>query len=396
MKFELFWKNPGYKIRPELRKDIECDYLIVGGGIAGLSTAYFLAKSGAKNIVLIEKNYIASGASGKAAGTLVLRGEVDVIDVIQTHGKKKNKIYWEEIHAALKQLGKIIKEEKIDCDAEPQDTLYCGFKYKTIGNIKEEYELEREIESGSKFLEGEELKKEVNTNLFSQGILSERHGLSVNPLKLCQNFSKVIEKYGVRIYENTAFLRATDHVAYTHHGDIRFKKMIMAIDADYPAKEIKNLKSTIVITRPLTNKELIQTGFIKKKILKFKRKKIIFDSKKNYDYFKVTKDNRLLVGYGNLGVHKKHKATDPHFPHLKQIKIFIKKLFPYLNLKIEYAWSGTFGGTTYYNPFPLVKFEGDTVVIAGAASQVVCFMIAKYIANKLVGKTSPLGDFFQG
>ena len=41
------------------------DYVIIGGGISGCSIAYNLAKQGAKNIVVIEKNYITSGATGR-------------------------------------------------------------------------------------------------------------------------------------------------------------------------------------------------------------------------------------------------------------------------------------------------------------------------------------------
>ncbi len=41
------------------------DVVIVGGGITGLSTAYYLAKEGAKNIVVIEKSYLGSGSTGR-------------------------------------------------------------------------------------------------------------------------------------------------------------------------------------------------------------------------------------------------------------------------------------------------------------------------------------------
>mgnify|MGYP001576165951 CR=1 FL=1 len=89
MRYEVFWKNPSYKQRKPLTKDIECNYLIVGGGITGVSLAYFLSKFGAKNIVLVERHAIASGATGKAAGTLVLKGELDISDIIELYGKEK-------------------------------------------------------------------------------------------------------------------------------------------------------------------------------------------------------------------------------------------------------------------------------------------------------------------
>ena len=45
------------------------DYVIVGGGVMGASTAYHLAKAGAKNVVLLEKEaFFGLGATGRCAG----------------------------------------------------------------------------------------------------------------------------------------------------------------------------------------------------------------------------------------------------------------------------------------------------------------------------------------
>jgi glycine/D-amino acid oxidase-like deaminating enzyme len=393
MKYEVFWKNPGYQPRPKLRQDIDCDYLIVGGGVTGVSVAYFLAKFGAENargepgqtIVLIEKKEIASGATGKAAGTLVLRGEYDVAEVIRKHGTEKGAIFWREVHEGLTTIKKLINEENIACDAEPQDTLYCDFKHTRNFSLHAEYEAEKSIETTTKFLNTKELKEEINTDLFAHGILSANHGLSVNPLQLTQNLSKVIERYGVKVYENTAMLHASGNVARTAHGNISFKKMIVAIDSDYPSKEIRHLKSTIVITRPLSADELAKT--------KLGKKKIVFDSKNSYDYFKVTKEGRMLFGFGNLIVRKKHDKIEPHRPHLKTIRVFMKRLFPYLDLEPEYAWAGSFGITDDYDP--LIKFDGATVAIAGAGTQVTSVMAGKHVARKLLGQPSSLEEFFK-
>lgn len=159
----------------------------------------------------------------------------------------------------------------------------------------------------------------------------------------------------------------------------------MAIDSAHPSEEVKNLKSTIVITNPLTTKQLKLTGLI--------NRKLIWSSKKNYEYMKVTKDNRLLVGFGGIIVNKKHKKTEPHFPHLLQIEKFLKKLFPYLKLQIDYVWSGTFGVTDNYMPH--IEIKKDEISISGCGSQVVCVMSAKYIAEKLTGKKHHLDYFFK-
>ncbi len=41
------------------------DVVIIGGGITGLSTAYYLAKEGVRNIVVVEKSYLGSGSTGR-------------------------------------------------------------------------------------------------------------------------------------------------------------------------------------------------------------------------------------------------------------------------------------------------------------------------------------------
>ncbi|MBX4198729.1 FAD-binding oxidoreductase [Candidatus Parcubacteria bacterium] len=385
MKHEVFWQNPGYEPRPKLVNDIECDYLIVGGGVAGVSTAYFLAKLGAKNIVLIEKGQIASGATGKAAGSLVVRGESDLVDHINIHGRETAERYWNRIQETLKEMFATIKDEEIDCDAEPQDTLYCGFEHKSDIDLTREYEEEKKIDSRAKFLEREELKKELNTDLYTHGILSVGHGLSVNPLKFTQNLSRALDKYGVTIYEDTSYLGSEGNVAKTPSGNIKYKKLVLAIDADHPALEVTTVNSTIVITRPLTEDELTKTGLIVKKI--------VWDSQKDYHYFKLTKDNRLLFGFGGMFVDKNHRDTIPHLPHLEEIKDFSKKLFPYLdNLDPEYAWAGNFGMTNDYEPH--FKFDGDTIEMAGAGTQVVCFMAAEHIAHILLNKSSPMDGYF--
>ena len=124
MKYEVFWKNPGYKGFPKLTQYIECDYLIVGGGIIGVSLAYFLNKIGAKNIVLIEKNTIGSGATGKSAGFLALKGELDLQQLIGSYGRKRGFIYWKGNREGLKRMKEVVKKEKISCDFESQNTIY--------------------------------------------------------------------------------------------------------------------------------------------------------------------------------------------------------------------------------------------------------------------------------
>ena len=372
-------------MRPELKKDIECDYLIVGGGVTGVSLAYFLGKNSAKNVVLIEKDTVASGATGKAAGTLVVKAELDMKEMLEKLGRKKGLLFWKANHKVLSAIKEIIEREKIDCDYEPQDTIYGSINRDQDSFILGEYAVEKNIEKSTQLVTEEKLREVVNTPLFRYAIMSKNHGLSVDPLRFTQNLSAVIEKYGVKVFEHTPLLRVKGHKALTPHGTINFKKLIMAIDSETRHSRIRKRNSTLIVTKPLTHKEVVSIGM--------NPKKIVWDAKDDYHYFKIMPDNRMLIGYGDRYVIKKYLETIPREIAVNRTKKFMKKLFPELDLEFDYGWSGSYGVTK--NRMPLLDIKGNIWSIAGAGSQVGCVMAAKHIANKLLDKNSSLEDFFK-
>src|SRR3982075_1482137 len=66
---DLFRPGRMWRPRGELRDSY--DVVIVGGGAHGLATAYYLGRLGVKNVAVLEKSYIGSGAAGR--NTTILR-----------------------------------------------------------------------------------------------------------------------------------------------------------------------------------------------------------------------------------------------------------------------------------------------------------------------------------
>lgn len=397
MKHEVFWKNPDYTLRPVLKENTTCDYLIIGGGITGVSLAYFLSKHKNKKTILIEKNTIASGATGQSAGILTVRGEFDLYTALEYLGEKNALLFWKSIENSLEIIRNIIKKEKLSCEYESNHTLFGSMIDGDEHDhriVLKEYAAEKLIDKQSKLLRENNIKKHLNTDIFKYAILCYHAGISVNPLKHAQGLSNVAVKKGVDIYEHTPLLKIKNNVATTPKANVRFNKVIFAIDTAYRKKSILKKKSTIIVTKPLTKEQLKKIGL--------HHKKFVWDEGNEYHYLKVTKDNRLLIGFGDEIVHKNHKRHHHSHPlnkiHLKEIKEFIHKIFPQITVSIEYAWSATYGTTTKFgitpNIFPVIETKGNRISLAGSGSQVVCVASSKYVADKLFGKKNLLDKFF--
>ncbi|MBP6926265.1 MAG: FAD-binding oxidoreductase, partial [Candidatus Pacebacteria bacterium] len=78
---------------PKLQKNTETDVVIVGGGMAGLLSAYVLAKAG-KKVTVLEKNKLAEGVTMYTTAFLTQIIDTDAEDVCRMLGLKKAKLMY--------------------------------------------------------------------------------------------------------------------------------------------------------------------------------------------------------------------------------------------------------------------------------------------------------------
>lgn len=118
MKKDSIWiNNVDNKVLEKLDKDIECDVLIIGGGMAGLSVAYQLMNSG-KNIVLIEKDLCGMGASSKNTGKLTWMQDLIYSRLCKNYNSDVAKLYLNSQIDAINMVKKIVDVNKINCHLE--------------------------------------------------------------------------------------------------------------------------------------------------------------------------------------------------------------------------------------------------------------------------------------
>ena len=98
MKNKSLWINNNVKNDKldRLNKDIDCDVLIIGGGISGLSVAYHMIGSN-KKVVLIEKETCGTGATSKNTGKLTWMQDLIYSRLSKNYNGEVAKLYYDRI-----------------------------------------------------------------------------------------------------------------------------------------------------------------------------------------------------------------------------------------------------------------------------------------------------------
>ena len=123
----------------ELESDINADICIIGAGISGITTAYYLTKKGFKTVV-IERNEIGHGVTGHTTAKITSQHSLIYHYLSKQYGVEFAKKYFEANEKAINNIEEIIRENNISCDFERKDNYIYTINEKNIEKIEEEAE----------------------------------------------------------------------------------------------------------------------------------------------------------------------------------------------------------------------------------------------------------------
>lgn len=219
----IWLKNIKDKRLPKLKEDIESDILIIGGGITGISCAYFLKDSN-KNIVLVDAQQIGRSTTSRTTGKITyLQGPIyQKIDNI--YGIAIAKKYLDSQKYACSLIRDIIIKNNIKCDYESNSSyLFTSGKTNTIKN---------EIKVFKKMGEEFKIKKELPISFPSNISIKIDNSAVFHPLKYVLSLKDICINSGIKMYENTMInnLTRTEYGYIASCGDykIKTKKVILA------------------------------------------------------------------------------------------------------------------------------------------------------------------------
>jgi glycine/D-amino acid oxidase-like deaminating enzyme/nitrite reductase/ring-hydroxylating ferredoxin subunit len=181
---------------PVLDKNISTDVCIVGAGIAGMTTAYLLAREN-KSVVVLDKNQIGSGETALTTAHLSNVIDAGYREIEVLHGAKGAQLVAQSHTAAIAQIESIIAEEKIACDFERLD----GYLFFPDGDSKKK--LQEEWQAAKRAgLQARKLKQSPFDLKFGPCLRFPQQA-QFHPLKYLAGLARAIKRLDGRLFGGT-------------------------------------------------------------------------------------------------------------------------------------------------------------------------------------------------
>jgi glycine/D-amino acid oxidase-like deaminating enzyme len=257
-----WWALPRFRRRPPLRKEFSADVAIVGGGLTGVWAAYHCAKRGFKT-VLVEKDHLAAGASGKNEGMLVEGLPLDFLQLVRSLGWKAAKEVWGNTSRAQEHVLKAVRKHRIACDIEQTGSLYATRDEE--GWLRKEAAMRRKAGFACRMVN--DLGAFVNSSFASA--LHAPHDCLMHPVKLLQGIADAAEAAGARIYERSP-AQWSRSIVRTPRGGITAAHVLVALESYNPLLPSVNAhrrRGVALVTKPLPPEALRRLGWTRGKML---------------------------------------------------------------------------------------------------------------------------------
>ena len=320
----------------------EFDIVVIGGGVAGVSTVYWLTKQDPSlRIALVEKGTLGIGATGRNAGFITC-GSVEHFNRLVGHlGEEKALEIWKFSETNLELLKQEIFSGMNDSDIEfeQKGSFSLASTENEFDELKKSADLMKKMGINVEVLNKNDIKDRVGAVNFVGGV-KYCDDASVNPIKL---LNKIVEKCGdFTLIENTQVYdiveSAEGQVLKTNNGTINCSAAVMATNA-YSANLKKYFKDKILPTRGQI--------MIMESVDKFMEGPCYANFV--LDYFRQLPNGKLIIG-GFRQLNEEIKSQEVGYSDQVTDEIqealheFVKEYIPqFKDKKVTHRWAGIMG-----------------------------------------------------
>jgi len=358
---------------PALSGEVVADVCVVGGGIAGCSTALHLAERG-YSVVLLEGERIGWGASGRSGGQALVGFASGQEKIVHAVGRDNARRMWDISLEGLDLIADRVARHRIDCDLH-WGQLHAAIKQRQREDLLAEQEsLAKDYGFEVDFLERNAVRSVLATDRYCAALYDKRSG-HLHPLNYTLGLAAAARAAGVQIFEHSKVTNV-DHtdpaVASTDGGKVKARFVALCCNAYVGGLEpklrnrIMPVGTYIVATEPLGEARITEL---------VRRNVAVSDANFVLDYFRRSADHRLLFGgrvsYSGLDAFNTSRATRKR----------MLAVFPQLaDARIDYAWGGYVDitmsrapdfGRLAANIYYLQGFSGHGIALTGIAGKLV-------------------------
>jgi glycine/D-amino acid oxidase-like deaminating enzyme/nitrite reductase/ring-hydroxylating ferredoxin subunit len=183
---------------PTLTHDIRTSVCIVGAGIAGMTTAYLLARAG-RAVVVIDDGPIGGGETGRSTAHITAALDDRYSNIEKLHGEEGSRVAAESHTAAINRIESIASLEDIDCDFERVD----GYLFLGGGDDRKVLEEELKAAHGAGLSDVELLDRAPVKSFDSGPALRFPRQAQFHPVKYLNGLARAIVRDGGQLYSDT-------------------------------------------------------------------------------------------------------------------------------------------------------------------------------------------------
>jgi gamma-glutamylputrescine oxidase len=339
---DSFWARVQPPQNPKLGTNLTVDVAVLGGGLTGLSAAYFIRRlSPHKSVVVLEARGCGNGASGRN-GAMVLTMTADRFMNFGSDPSVDKRIYDLTVEN-IRFLAQFSAATGVDCELDIHGALQVLNSDSDVREAQAYVRKARSLGMPVEFWDAQRTASALGTSVYAGGFFDPNGG-HIHPMKLVQVFKAAAEGAGATIYENTmanGVEPGAEHLISTNDGrTVRAKSLVLATNAFTPGlgflrNSIVPLHEYIAITQPFSEQELTEIGW---------RLRVPFnDSRTETFYLGLTRDRRIHIGGGTPRYAFNNRARDGGELRLRvsQLHRELARIYPNLaGIEFVQSWEG--------------------------------------------------------
>ena len=389
--------------RPGLDGSIDVDVAILGAGLTGLWTAFYLhRRDPSLRITIVEREIAGFGASGRNGAWCAPDLNISMSRLAKLHGEDAARRTQQATYDAVDEVGRVTAEAGIDAGFHRGGEIIVARGPQGVPSLEASLEEYRRFGFADRYrlVDAAELDERVRIAGAVRALVSDDAAV-VHPGRLVRGLARAVERDGTTILEGTPVTgfrgRGEDGFAalVTARGDVRAPVVVLAGEAyltELPGlhRQLVPLWSLIVLTEPVSDVQWAEIGW--------RNRELLASTRLSIDYLSRTEDGRIL--FGGRGAPYRfgspiRRAYDRHEPTHARLRAFVREWFPSLaGVGFSHAWGGPLGMPRDWHP--TIAFDPATG-IATARGYVghgvsTTNLAGRTLADLITGERSPLMD----